>query len=76
VITGGDDGTARLWSSSGQSLAVLRDSTQPVVAAAFSPDGHRFVTASKDGSARVYACNLCGSFDELLGLAARVPQSD
>ena len=42
------------------SEAVLRGHEREVLSAAFSPDGTRIVTASKDGTARVWAANGSG----------------
>jgi dipeptidyl aminopeptidase/acylaminoacyl peptidase len=84
VITAGDDGTARIWEAAGGApLAELRGHGKPVGSArfgpsagrvvvnsaAFSPDGRRVVTAGDDGTARVYACDLCGPIDGLILLA-------
>jgi hypothetical protein len=48
---------------------VLQGHTAVVIHAAFSPDVKWVVTASKDRTARVFRCDLCGSVDELLELA-------
>jgi hypothetical protein len=45
----------RLWdAASGKPLAVLKEHTAQVYAVAFSPDGSRIVTASYDGTARLW----------------------
>jgi eukaryotic-like serine/threonine-protein kinase len=50
IVTGGGDGTARVWDlSNGKELLTVR--RWPVV---FSPDGQRIVTGSSDGTAMVY----------------------
>jgi len=54
VVTASDDGTARLWDSSGRPIVVLQGHTATVWSAAFSPDGTRIVTASSDGTARLW----------------------
>jgi WD40 repeat protein len=48
------DGLVRLLSSSGTPLKALRGHTKPVHALAFTPDGRRLVSASDDGTARVW----------------------
>ena len=55
--------------ASGKELTLLRGHTSEVASAAFSPDGTRVVTASQDGTARIYACELCGSLNDLIALA-------
>jgi WD40 repeat protein len=64
VVTTCADGTARVWSlrhadflSAGQgrqTIAILRGHTAPVHHASFSPDGQLVVTASADGTARLW----------------------
>jgi WD40 repeat protein len=53
LATGSTDGTARLWSSSGRLLRVLRHRGH-VLSVRFSADGSRLVTASGDGTAGVW----------------------
>jgi WD40 repeat protein len=59
ILTASQDGTARLWDSSGRPLAVFRHNG-PVSFAAFSPDGTRIVTVPNDRTARVWRiyCSL------------------
>jgi hypothetical protein len=52
-------------------VAVLRGHTGQVTSAAFSPDGKWAVTASRDRTGRVYACELCVPLDELVALAKK-----
>jgi WD40 repeat protein len=55
IVTGSNDGTARLWDArTGVELAVLRGHQGPVFAVAYSPDGRRVVTASADQTARIW----------------------
>ena len=69
VVTAGPT-TAGLWQvSSGRLITYLRGHEGPLTAASFSPDGKRILTASRDGSVRSYACELCGSLDELVSIA-------
>ncbi|MDI9418460.1 MAG: CHAT domain-containing protein [Euryarchaeota archaeon] len=54
VLTGNDEGTARIWDvSSGQEVHRLPHSDW-VWAVAFSPDGSRALTGSLDGTARIW----------------------
>ncbi|NTX07242.1 TIR domain-containing protein [Myxococcus sp. CA040A] len=55
VVTGGRDGTARVWdAATGKALATLSGHTGVVMAASFSADGTRVVTGSHDTTARVW----------------------
>lgn len=65
VVTAGDDGLARIWTTSGRPQRTLgtpagrlertlAGHTEAIVAVSFSSDGKRVLTASDDGSARVW----------------------
>ena len=56
MLTGSDDGTARLWRIDGdhECIAIIRGHRGAVISAEFSPDGERFLTSSTDGTARVW----------------------
>ncbi|MBD2411715.1 hypothetical protein FACHB389_24165 [Nostoc calcicola FACHB-389] len=54
IVTASNDGTAKLWDTSGKLLADLKGHQKQVTSAAFSPDGQRIVTASNDGTAKVW----------------------
>ena len=55
VLTGSDDGTARLWEAgSGKQVGVLEGHSDPVSSVAFSPDGKLVLTGSLDRTARLW----------------------
>jgi WD40 repeat protein len=56
----------------GRQLLLLRGHSRPLIGAAFGgSDGRTIVTASKDGTIRMYRCAICGGIGELLVLAKR-----
>jgi WD40 repeat protein/tRNA A-37 threonylcarbamoyl transferase component Bud32 len=60
VLTGGEDGTARLWDAAGGAARgepLCHDG--PVLSLAFSPDGKLIVTGSYDGTARIWDEATC-----------------
>jgi WD40 repeat protein len=61
IATGEQDGSIQLWSDGGAGpLAVLRGHGAEIHALAFSRDGQRLLSASLDGSARVWALGRPG----------------
>jgi WD40 repeat protein len=55
VVTGSDDGSARVWRvKPARRIALLRGHTRGVRRARFSPDGTQVATVSDDGSARLW----------------------
>jgi len=55
VLTGGDDGTARLWDvATGKQIRSFRGHTNRVNSVAYSADGHTVLTGSYDNSARLW----------------------
>ena len=59
-----------LWEvSTGGFLFYLSGHKGQVEDVAFAPDGKHIATASVDGTARVYACDVCGSVYEFARLA-------
>jgi len=67
VLTWAADEAVRLFDLAGRELVVLRGHERPITDASFSPSGDRVVTASQDGTARVWLVKT----EELLGLAKR-----
>jgi WD40 repeat protein len=69
VVTAGPS-TAGLWQvSTGQLLLYLRGHSEPLTSASFGPDSRSILTSSRDGTVRVYACEICGGLGELVALA-------
>ena len=55
ALTGGDDGTARLWDvATGKQIRVFKGHTDRVNSVAYSPDGHTVLTGSYDRTARLW----------------------
>ena len=85
LVSSGDDGTARVWNREGEQIQVFEVGQLFVTSAAFSPDGDNIlvgVVSGEDtvpdvverdvdvrGIARIYSCDLCASFEQLLLLA-------
>ncbi len=60
VLTGGEDGTARLWdTATGSARGEPMRHEGPVLSMAFSPDGKTIVTGSYDCSARMWDATTC-----------------
>jgi eukaryotic-like serine/threonine-protein kinase len=60
VLTGGEDGTARLWATvTGAARGEPLRHEGPVLSMAFSPDGQTIVTGSYDGTARMWDAATC-----------------
>ncbi|HSF80281.1 MAG TPA: hypothetical protein VLA49_03550, partial [Anaerolineales bacterium] len=54
AISGGDDGSARVWEARTGAELVRLQHDDPVTSVAFSPDGELAISGSADGSARVW----------------------
>jgi WD40 repeat protein len=55
VVTGSEDGMARVWDAkTGALVLALKGHTAAVHSATFSPDGSRVLTTSYDGTARIW----------------------
>ncbi|MGH8930201.1 MAG: hypothetical protein ACRDZO_06080 [Egibacteraceae bacterium] len=71
VVTGASDGVVGVWDATGpgRNLAFLRRHSDSVNSAVFSPDGRLILTASDDQTVRLFACETCGSLQDLQDLA-------
>jgi len=54
LVTADGGGIGQLWSTSGQSVALLKGQRAPMFRAHFSDDGQRLVTSGYDGSAWIW----------------------
>jgi WD40 repeat protein len=70
LVTTGNDGTVRVWSTAaGELLAVVHRHNGISLNARFSSDGKRVLSEGAEGVVLSYACEVCGSFDDALGVA-------
>jgi WD40 repeat protein len=70
VVTAGPV-SAGVWDvSTGDLIVFLRGHTDQLTSASFSPDGRRILTSSLDNTVRLYTCEACGEFDQLVAAAA------
>jgi len=70
VVTAGP-ASAGIWDvSTGDPIVFLRGHTGPLTAASFSPDGMQVLTAGLDGTARLYTCEACEGWGQLVAAAA------
>jgi WD40 repeat protein len=68
ILTGSEDGTARIWSVDDSRTSVVLSGHQgAVVVAAFDPTGTRVLTASDDMTARIWRADGTGQPQELRG---------
>ncbi|BAY11118.1 CHAT domain-containing WD40 repeat protein [Calothrix sp. NIES-2098] len=54
LATSGEDGTARLWDTSGKQLVVLKGHQGSVKSVVFSPDGEKLATSGEDSTTRLW----------------------
>jgi WD40 repeat protein len=69
LLTAGPTSIGLWQTSSGRLLFYLRGHTAQVENALFGTDGKRILSASADGTVRVYDCEVCGTVYELAHLA-------
>ena len=50
-------------------LFYLRGHTDHLTSVSFAPDARRILTSSRDGTVRIYDCEVCGGLDALERLA-------
>ncbi|MGH3829267.1 MAG: pentapeptide repeat-containing protein, partial [Pseudonocardiaceae bacterium] len=68
LLTGGDDGTVRVWDQvTAEPLHQLTGHTGAVLAVAWSPDGTRLLTGDYDGTVRVWDAATAAPLHELTG---------
>jgi WD40 repeat protein len=71
LVTAGPT-TAGLWERDADSpYFYLRGDTEALTSVSFSPDGRGVLSSSKDGSVRLYRCEVCGGLKALEALATR-----
>jgi WD40 repeat protein len=58
IITAASDGTAKLWTVSGQEIITFPGDRGSILSASFSPDGKQVATAGSDGTVKLW--NLSG----------------
>jgi len=54
ILTGSQDGAARLWDMKGNLIIAYNGHTGDIISVAFSPDGQKILTSSLDGTARLW----------------------
>jgi WD40 repeat protein len=85
VVTAANDGTARVWTVAGTQIEEFRPATLFVSSATFMPDGSRILVTTGEGltfapagvplpdqhsgAVKLYTCEVCTSFEGLIGLA-------
>jgi WD40 repeat protein len=68
-VTAREDSTARVWeTATGRLITELHGHTRPLNSAVFGPGNTTILTGSRDGSARLFECLPCGSYEQLVGL--------
>jgi WD40 repeat protein len=54
IVSAGSDRTVRIWNTRGKQLAVMRGHQDELSTALFTPDGAQVLSASQDGSLRLF----------------------
>jgi WD40 repeat protein len=69
IVTGGPT-SAILWKTGAERpFFYLRGDTNLLTSVSFNPDGKLILSSSKDGSVRLYTCEVCGNLPALVDLA-------
>jgi WD40 repeat protein len=69
IASTGNDGTLRLWRTSGAGdPVVFRGYQASVQSVTFSHDGRGLLTTHDDGTVRIQDCEVCGSREEVFGV--------
>ncbi len=74
LIGAGENGQAMLWDIRNSTLIGLFEVSpdKAVKSIAFNSSGDLFVTASSDGAARIFNCDVCRPFEVVLNAASRL----
>jgi WD40 repeat protein len=72
VVTGDAAGVTEVWDWRHEKLlGALPMHAALVTSVSYSPDGRRILSSSNDSTAKIYACDTCGSLDRLRDLVNR-----
>jgi WD40 repeat protein len=69
VVTAGPNAGGLWETDTGELFSYLFGHDDVLTSAQFSPDGRTILTGSRDGTVRVYACDICANLDGLVALA-------
>lgn len=70
ILTTGDDGTVRVWgTATGQRLGIFYGHRKAVTSMIFLQAQHNIVTASLEGTLRIYHCDICVETPDLVQAA-------
>jgi WD40 repeat protein len=77
IVTAGPRAAAIVDAATGLPLVFpLTGHDARLTSASFAPGGRSILTSSRDGTVRVYDCEVCGTVDELVAVAeARLEQT-